>query len=165
MEMSIQTTLPDQFTHRDRTPSSHTTGRRVGPTASPDIEETNVLSLYETEWSSSPWNWHATRGFFHPSSLYAYSKPTMDLIYYCAAIWFSYILIYTWQSIISSTSADTSNRTHLVNMATSFSTQLFLLPQHIPQRENSNHGNHNYHGVTHMKYCIQGHCICNMSPH
>jgi hypothetical protein len=52
--MSVQTTLPDQFTRRERTPSSHTTGCRVGLTASPDIEETNVLPLYETEHSSSP---------------------------------------------------------------------------------------------------------------
>jgi len=54
-QMSIQTTLPDQFTHRERAPSSHTIGCRVGPTASPYIEETNVLPLYETEQSSSPW--------------------------------------------------------------------------------------------------------------
>jgi len=108
-----------------------------------------------------PRNWHATHGFFHPSSLYSYSKPSMNPIYCCAAIWFCYVLIYNGQSIISSTSADTSNRTQPVNMATSFSTQLFLLPQHIPQRENSNH---NYHGVTHMRYYTQGHTVLVTCP-
>jgi hypothetical protein len=97
-----------------------------------------------------------THAFVHLSFLYSYSKCSIHLMYCCAVIWFCYVSIYTRQSIISTTSAHTSNRTHLVNMASNFSTQLFLLPQHIPQTQ---HSNHNYQGVTHMRYYIQGHTV------
>jgi len=83
-----------------------------------------------------------THGFFHPSSLFLQQTKHKSHILLCCHL-VLLCLVHTQQSIISSTSADASNRTHLVNMATSFSTQSFLLPQHIPQRENSNHGNHN----------------------